>query len=106
MKRALACGWVWGLVALGGAGVAVMSGCENKITEANYAQIKPGMTIEQVEAILGPGERQEVGGMSISGAGVAGGAAINSQATYLWKSRDMTITVVCEGGKVLTVYKQ
>jgi hypothetical protein len=37
---------------------------------------------------------------------VAGGAAINSQATYLWKSRDMTITVVCEGGKVLTVYKQ
>jgi hypothetical protein len=83
-----------------------LAACENKITEDNYAKITPGMDIAQVEGILGPGELQNQGGMGISGGGVASGAVANSQDTYIWKGKSMTITVVTAKGKVVQVYKQ
>lgn len=87
-------------------GLLVSVGCENKINDTNFAKIKPGMDITAVNAILGPGEKQENSGMSISGAGVAGGAAQNSQDTYVWHSKNMDITVICAGGKVVQAYKK
>jgi hypothetical protein len=82
-------------------GVA-LCGCEDKITAENLALITPGMTMDQVVTILGEGERQELQGMSISAAGLAGGAASNSQTTYVWKGKGKEISVTFKDGKVVT----
>jgi hypothetical protein len=39
-------------------------GCENKLTRENYEKIQNGMSVDQVTAILGPGEKMTVGGAS------------------------------------------
>lgn len=75
--------------------------CEDKVTQENFDKITLGMTEGQVQGILGKGERLDVGGMSISGAGIAGGASPNSQTTYEWKSKNTMISVTFDGGKVV-----
>jgi len=84
--------------------LSLMVACESKVTQANLDRIKPGMTIQEVERILGKGERADQSGMSISGAGVAGSSSGNSQQTYTWKSSSLEITVICAGGKVVQAY--
>jgi len=84
--------------------LTVLVACESKVTQANLDRIKPGMTIQEVERILGKGEPQESSGMSISGAGVAGSSHQSSQNIYIWKTPKMEITVICEGGKVTQAY--
>jgi len=85
--------------------VATLPGCEEKITQESYVQITPGMTLGQVEAMLGgKGERQEVTGMSVSGAGIAGGSS-STQEIYVWKKNRKEISVTMGGGKVVSVSK-
>lgn len=86
--------------------LSLLAGCKDKITQENFDRISKGMTIEQVEGVLGKGEEQTAGGMSISGAGIASSGVGSSQITYVWKGKDMTITVVTDKGKVVQVYKQ
>src|SRR5689334_17600716 len=53
-------------------------GCNRntRLTRANYDKIQPGMTVAEVEALLGPGE-QEGGDLAMAeGSGVAGAAGI------------------------------
>ncbi len=38
--------------------VLALAGC-NKLTESNYAQLRSGMTIEEVEAVMGNADRCE-----------------------------------------------
>lgn len=45
---------------------------DKRITKANFEKIKPGMTRDQVEAILGPGEEIE-GAAGFGSSGAAGG---------------------------------
>ncbi|MBX3390333.1 MAG: hypothetical protein KF691_12865 [Phycisphaeraceae bacterium] len=42
----------------------LIMGCENKLTRDNYEKIQVGMTVDQVTAILGPGEKITEGGAS------------------------------------------
>lgn len=91
------------LVLLLGAGTVVVAGCEEKITQEKLVQVLPGMTLDQVEKVLGgKGTRQEVSGMSISGAGI-GGTNTSSQEIYVWKENRKEISVTMGGGKVVSV---
>lgn len=92
----------------GGACVAslALAGCEDTVTEENYSKLTPGMSLSQVEKILGgAGERVEQGGMSISAAGLAGGSGANSQVTYSWKSGSREITATFQGDKLVNTGK-
>lgn len=75
--------------------------CDDKVSQENFDKITDGMTEGQVQGILGKGERLDVGGMSISGAGIASGAARNSQTTYEWKSGKTIISVTFQDGKMI-----
>ncbi|MBX3380791.1 MAG: hypothetical protein KF805_11925 [Phycisphaeraceae bacterium] len=41
-----------------------LGGCEKKLTRENYEKIEVGMTVDQVTALLGPGEKMTEGGAS------------------------------------------
>lgn len=87
--------------------VALLGGCEQKLTMENYDQIKEGMTLSEVESLLGEGERQDSGGTNISSGGVLGSSSsINSSVqTYLWKEEDRQIIIDFKDGKLVTKRK-
>jgi hypothetical protein len=78
-------------------GVA-LPGCEDKVNADSYDAITIGMTIGQVEGIMGgAGVKQEVTGTSISGAGLAA-TARSTQDIYVWKSglKEISVTIVAD----------
>jgi hypothetical protein len=85
--------------------VAVLAACEPKVTPENFEQITEGMTIAQVEKILGPGEEEAAaGGTSIGGSGMLEGARANAARTFIWKEDNRQIIVVFQDGKVVNKY--
>lgn len=85
----------------------VLAGCEQTLTEENYARIEAGMTLSEVESIFGPGDRQDSGGLSISSAGVPGSTSNEGSAvqSYLWSEDGREIVITFREGKVLNYYK-
>lgn len=83
--------------------LAPLSGCADAINEDTYGQIKIGMTLEQVQDLLGgEGTREEVAGTSISGAGVGGTSRVSTSVkTYTWSEGKEKIVVEFADGKVL-----
>jgi hypothetical protein len=93
----------------------LLVGCSRntKLTKANFDKIQPGMTVAEVESILGPGE-QEGGDLAIAeGSGVAGavgvggdlqsmGAPRSNQKTYKWGNDKRWIKVTFVGGKIVS----
>jgi hypothetical protein len=83
-------------------------GCGSNVTKANYDKVKTGMSLAEVEKILGAGEEQasssvEVPGQNISipGGGSASFAGMSSSGSiYLWKSGDKMITITFMNDKV------
>lgn len=85
-----------------------LPGCKRnvKVTQANFDKLKEGMTLAEVEAILGPGETDPdlsmAEGSSVAGAvGIGGdlrsmGAAKSAISTYRWGSdtRFIKVTIV------------
>lgn len=95
-----------GLAALAGVACVALAGCEDTVTEENYANLTPGLSLAQVEKIMGgAGGRVEQGGMSTSAAGMAGGSGANSQVTYSWKSGSREITATFQGEKLVNTGK-
>jgi hypothetical protein len=85
--------------------VALPSCGEDPVNAANYDAITIGMTMVQVEGIMGKaGEKQEVSGTSISGAGMAGNSR-STQDIYVWKSGLNEISVTMKDGKVVSKSK-
>jgi hypothetical protein len=77
-----------------------MTGCEEKITQENFDQITTGMTMSQVETLLGgKGELQTTMGGSISAAGI-GTTEVTMSNTYKWEQGVKIITVTMKDGKV------
>ena len=74
----------------------IVVGCESKLTPENYASIKPGMTLAQVQRLLGSSgdEDSSPSGMSISDAGIAGSSGGSNERIFVWKEDGVTITVV------------
>lgn len=87
---------------------ACASGCDKtKVTEENFAQIKTGMTLNQVENILGGSGTDEASaaGMSISGAGI-GTQTASPEKIYTWKSKTLKILVYVKDGKIVQAEKR
>ena len=81
----------------------ILVGCESKLTKANFDQIKVGMTMTEVEKLLGgPGtEDSSPQGMTINEAGVAGSSRASKDRIFIWKEEGATVTVVFQDGKVV-----
>lgn len=84
-----------------------LSGCNEKINDEGFNAINTGMTLSEVEKVLGgKGEMQETSGVSISGAGIVGSSRGNGdQYTYVWKDGTKEISITTQGGKVINKSK-
>lgn len=94
--------WAAGLVV-----AAAVVGCENKVSEESFDQVNVGMTIDDVEHVLGKGEVDESGGYSISSGGVIGGSS-DAQArrkTVNYKDGKKMIIVEYADNKVVSKRK-
>jgi hypothetical protein len=94
--------------------VAALSGCKgNKnLTKANYEKIAAGMTLAEVEKLLGGPGDDEAEGLSVAeGSGVAGAVGVGGDLqsmgqgrsrnkTYQWGSGKKWIRVTFTDGKV------
>lgn len=83
-----------------------LAGCEDKLTLENYEQITTGMTLTQVEEILGEGvEQKSEGGFDISAGGIlssGGGTSTSPVKMYTWGQGGLLITVYFRDGAVVT----
>jgi hypothetical protein len=77
---------------------------KSKVTKANFDKISNGLTLEEVEKVLGKGEKETGDGSNVAGQfGVAVTAppAAGGGETYKWESPKATITVTFRQGKVV-----
>jgi hypothetical protein len=95
------------LVVIAAALLLPLAACEDKLTQENYDKIKIGMSLYEVEHLLGgKGEMVDRGGMSISGGGIATGSGQTTQQLYEWRKGGKAITVLCTDGKVVQPGKE
>jgi hypothetical protein len=91
--------------------VLTLSGCASKITKANFDKVQNGMSLNEVEKILGEGTEYRGGtgvglqfgvdaGGGLGGGGVGGGGGGSGRQTYMWESDNASITVYFQDGKV------
>ena len=81
----------------------LVSGCaKSKVTKENYDRVENGMTLEDVEAILGPGKLVGDGSLIAAqvGVDVTGGGRQSSAVEYVWESGNNSITVTFRQDKV------
>jgi hypothetical protein len=77
-------------------------GCEEKITVESFDKIQTGMTIYEVEKIMGgKGTMEERSGSNISSGGIATGSGGATEQVYSWRKANKEITVTVKDGKVL-----
>ena len=89
------------------------TGCGSNITADNYEKIKVGMSLDEVEGILGSGEELasssvDVPGQSISvpGAGSVSVSGMSSSGKVVqWQDGNKIITVMFLNGKVFSKAK-
>jgi hypothetical protein len=81
-------------VVLLGLGIIMLAGCGSKVTKSNFDQISNGMTLAQIEGILGKGTE------STGAAGAIGNLA-GSAKVVTWKDGAKTITVTFANDKVV-----
>jgi hypothetical protein len=78
---------------------------KNRVTKANFDKITDGMTLSEVEAILGKGERETGDATNIAaGAGVHIPGAEESRSSakgYFWEHGNKKITIHFANDKVL-----
>jgi hypothetical protein len=83
------------------AGSLVLSGCESKVTSENFDKVNNGMSLSQVEGILGSGTDDTAsGGFGVSSGGVLDSKA-NPEKVYVWREGGLQIQVVFKDGKVV-----
>ncbi len=76
----------------------VFAGC-SKVTPENYDKIQTGMTVDQVEQILGKGEVETGGGLAI-------GEVAASGKVMKWGTEEKSITVTFANDKVVMKAKK
>jgi hypothetical protein len=85
----------------------LLAGCrKSKLTQENFDKIKNGMTLKEVEAILGEGTSQGGDGANVAaqfGVDVSGGVQQQAPAAtdYVWEGDKKKITVTFKQGKVV-----
>jgi hypothetical protein len=96
---------VWSVLVFFAVLALVSSGCKSKVTKANLDKIAVGMSLKEVEAILGEGKQQG------DGSGVALQVGIDLSAprrggntqVFVWESDTATITLDFAEDKVKTI---
>lgn len=85
------------------AGALLISGCgKNKLTQANYDKVQPGMTLSQVQQMFGSGDKEDAGGGYNMGAtGLSGSTGRGGDEVYVWRSGDSEVKVTVRDGKVV-----
>ena len=72
----------------------IFIGCGgNRVTKDNYTEIKTGMTLDEVESILGSGTEQSSSDASF------GGISIDMK-SMVWQDEDKIISIIFSHGKV------
>lgn len=89
------------MLAVVAASLLTLAACEKKVDNSHFDRISTGMTLSEVEKIMGRGTKQEAGGVSISGGGVVASKSSNSQETYVWQDGSKEIAVTFADGKVI-----
>ena len=77
--------------------------CKSKVNKTNFEKVKEGMTLDEVEKILGKGTKETGDGSNVAGQfGVALPSTPTTSAgeTYNWESSAHTIAVTFRQGKV------
>ena len=82
--------------------VVVVGGCDDAITDENFDAITVGMSMGEVEGILGTGTREDSGGYGSTSGGVisSNDSSASKQQTYTWGESGRQIVVVFNNGKV------
>jgi hypothetical protein len=85
---------------------------KSKVTPENFDKVQTGMTLQEVQGLLGPGQKEEGGdGAGVAAqfgvdAGVAGAERGGKNVdTYVWESGARKITVYFVNGKVTNKQK-
>ena len=77
--------------------VLVLAACDAAISQSTYDQINTGMTLGEVESILGgKGEEQASAGTSIGAGGTVGSTVSSSTKTYVWRAagrKEISVTI-------------
>jgi hypothetical protein len=74
---------------------AVLIGCKSKVNQANFDKITEGMTLEEVEKILGEGFKLGVASSAtVHGVDLPGARPIGGGDTYIWESDRKKITII------------
>jgi hypothetical protein len=81
--------------------VCTMAGCEQKLTDEKYDQLKNGMTGQEVEGILrcGSGTDETQGGFDMGSSGMSGSKGTDR--VYKYASGDRYVTVTYRDGKMV-----
>lgn len=82
----------------------LLPACKSKVSKANYDKVKEGMSLEEVEKVLGKGEKETGDGSNVAGQfGVAIPATPTSGGgdVYTWESGDKTIRLTFRSGKLV-----
>ena len=86
--------------------VLTAPGCEEKVSDENFEKITLGMGLDQVQGFMGDGQQEDVSGVTISGAGIAGGSPnVSTTKTFSWKSGNKQIIVETRDEKVIAKRK-
>lgn len=82
--------------------VALVGGCDEKLTDENFERVTVGMSYSEVVTVLGEGKREDSGGYGISGAGIPTGqdSGSSKQQTYTWEEDSKQVVIVFNNGKV------
>jgi hypothetical protein len=80
---------------------ALLTGCKSKITKVNYDKISEGMSLEEVEKILGEGTKLGIASAAtVHGVDLPGARPIGGGDTYIWESDYKKITIIFDKDKV------
>lgn len=86
--------------------LTLCGGCEKKLTDEKFDQLKTGMTGQEVEGILrcGSGDDETAGGFNLSGSGVSGSGGTDR--VYVYKDGDRSVAVTYRDGKAVQFVKR
>ena len=85
----------------------LLAGCEKKVTQENFDKIQVGMTLAEVQLILGDGLLEEASGTSLGIGGLPERSSDDlDDRTYSWEEENKIIVVRIIDDKVTSKRKQ
>lgn len=84
-----------------------LAGCEAKVTPENYDKIRDGMSLAEVQLILGEGSLEEASGTSLGTGGIPERSSDDiKRQTFVWEEDGKIITVQLVDGIVTSKTKR